>query len=135
MCRKERNAPFPCGKRSAEHGGSLRAGPQQDELGVSQLPSCHEEPATWGRWEASRKESVLWRKRFKLLSLVSFKNRVKNQPENARKFAGKTWKRDAKILFANVVSKAPCEIIPFTCNLMKRLKTTNLYRPHFNRKL
>ena len=41
--------PSPCEKRSAEHGGSLRASPQQDELGVSQLPSCHEEPATRGR--------------------------------------------------------------------------------------
>ena len=49
--REGRNAPFPCEKRSAEHDGSLRAGPQQDELGVSQLPSCHEEPATRGRWE------------------------------------------------------------------------------------
>ena len=51
-------------------------------------PATKNPPREGGR-KLSLNESVLWRKRFKLLSLVSFKNRVKNQPENARKFAGK----------------------------------------------
>jgi len=66
-------------------------------------PATKNPPREGGR-KLSWKDSVLWRKRFKLLSLVSFKNRVKNRPKNAVKIAGSTQTREAKFSDKEAIS-------------------------------